>query len=315
MVTKQIRDALYSQFGEDFEKIKLVSNGYHKIFLLEKGREKFFLKVYSPPLPSAIDPKLEARLLQDLERRHVQGSVRVVASGAVAFDGGLPRDYIVCTEARGKGLVLNEEDFRAFGSSLATLHLQAHASATALLPKTSPVDYCEYASKMLADRDDPKACARLRRNLENAAKALEAASLEHAFIHGDARIDNARRSKLGVTFFDFEQASQGPTAFDLSTVAWWLNAASDGEQHRLWSACLRGYTEVNRAIAESLALLPELLIANEARALPLLSRVVGTKSRVWSSAITQLTDVTDRYEVDRLAVLPSGLRGTDWCTQ
>ena len=315
MKIKRIKDALYSELGGDVGKIKLVLNGYHTVFSLERNGEKFFIKVYSPPLPSGIDPSLEARLLQDLERRHVRGSVRVVASGAVAFDGGLPRDYIVCTAARGKDLVLNEEDFHAFGSSLATLHLQAHASATALLPKSSPADYCEYASKMLADQEDPKANIRLRKNLDMAAKALQAAGLEHAFIHGDARIDNARRSKLGVTFFDFEQASQGPAAFDLSTVAWWLNALSDGEQHRLWSACLRGYSEVNRASAESLALLPELLIANEARALPLLSRVAGTESRVWSSAITQLTDATDRYEADRLSVLPPGLRGTDWCAQ
>ncbi|WP_250478701.1 MULTISPECIES: phosphotransferase [unclassified Caballeronia] len=315
MEIKQIRDAIYSQLGGDVGKIKLVLNGYHTVFSLERSGEKFFIKVYSSPLPSGIDPSLEARLLQDLERRHVQGSVRVVASGAVAFDGGLARDYNICTAARGKRLGLNEEDFHAFGSSLATLHLHAHASATALLPKTSPADYCEYASKMLANQKDSKALTRVCKNLEMAAKALQAAGLEHAFIHGDARIDNARRSKLGVTFFDFEQASQGPTAFDLSTVAWWLNTLSDGRQHRLWSACLRGYSKVNRVGVEPLALLPELLIANEARALPLLSRVAGTESRVWSSAISQLTDATDRYEVDRLAVLPPGLRGMEWCTQ
>ncbi|SAK51555.1 homoserine kinase [Caballeronia pedi] len=313
MNVRQVEEAIRDQLDGDVQNIKLVSNGYHKVFSLERNGEACFVKVYAVPLPSAIDPSLEVRLLKDMERRQVQGIVRVVASGAVTLSGGRSRAYLVCTAARGDRLTLSEEDLDAFGAALATLHVQASASASALLLNVSPADYCKYASEMLAR--EANAFARVRKSLDKAAQAIERAGLEHAFIHGDVRIDNARRSEYGVTFFDFEQASQGPTAFDLSTVAWWLATSCDDEQHRLWSAFLSGYTRINDACLGSLSLLPELLIANEARALPLLFRVAGTNSPVWSSAIAQLADATGRYEMDRRAVLPPGLRGTDWVTQ
>lgn len=176
--------------------------------------------------------------------------------------------------------------FEGLGAQLAQLHraLPDADPSAARLPRLDRTTLLERPGQAIR--------AQLRRNeavLDRALELLRPAldrfedELAPAICHGDAHHHNCHTAPTGEhVFFDFEHLALGWHAYDVATLLWGTLGASGGPA--VWSAVLRGYSEVRQLSDLEATAVPPLMACRHLWWLGMHAEHWGRWQRGWMTA-------------------------------
>lgn len=176
----------------------------------------------------------------------------------------------------------NEEEYRAYGRALATIH--RHTDGYTCTAKRFTLDLAHLIDTPLVSllpflrhRPDDVAFVQAVAHAVRSGLAERTDTLEWGFCHGDFHGGNAHVDSSGVVrVFDFDCCGPGWRAYDLAVCLW-----GGGHSETAWAAFCRGYEEVCTIPESTREVIPWFAVAREFWLLGLHTGTGAYKSGAW----------------------------------
>lgn len=304
-----IRNALVAAIGEEYQlsgALRSVVKGHNHTFALDAEYGALaYVRVYREEGRTAEQISAELCMLSSLtETDHFHCSKPLKTTDGRNFTSITTSDlrtrYFAVFEAiNGRMIAKCENEYTQLGNALRDLHRQS-----------SPPGYIE--NRVFEEADIVKICVYAQQNLKELSREslrivdalknsnMSFGSFARGIRHGDVNPNNLILNGNKLYMIDFDDCDYGCQAFDLASMAFWLEHTSNDQAKVLFNALVYGYgMEMN---GEAIASLNMFLVHKQILTLRFLKKYCTMPPEIWGEMVCRADLFLSNVAQGRLSV-------------